>query len=94
LAVPQRRRPNLVFSSDTGGDVRNMDIRTLILRLDYLHCMAVIHQASNRGLRNPLNTHDTKAAIASSIALAVEASRSSLRYLDNAHHILSDGSFW
>ncbi|KAL2844353.1 hypothetical protein BJY01DRAFT_248179 [Aspergillus pseudoustus] len=94
MAVPQKCRPSLLFPSDTSIDARDVDIRTLILRLDYLHCMAVIHQASNRGLQTPINGHNTKATIASSIALAVEASRSSLRYLDNAHHILSKGSFW
>ncbi|KAL4862666.1 hypothetical protein BDV12DRAFT_39694 [Aspergillus spectabilis] len=94
MAVPQKYRPSLLFPLDTGIEVRNADIRTLILRLDYLHCIAVIHQASNRGLRNPINSHNTKATIASSIALAVEASRSSLRYLDKAHHILNKGSFW
>ncbi|KAJ5797935.1 uncharacterized protein N7503_007231 [Penicillium pulvis] len=98
LAVPQNYRPSLSFSYGMEVDPGSIDIRTLILRLDYLYCVTAIHRASNRCLRIGMSSDGIESAIATSIAtsiaLAVEASRSALRYLQAAYHITNEGSFW
>ncbi|KAJ5902716.1 hypothetical protein N7495_003244 [Penicillium taxi] len=94
LGIPKILRPSLLFSRDERMEVGGINIRSLVLRLDYLHCMTVVHQASNRCLRGSMNSDGTRTVIATGIALAVEASRSSLKYLETAYHILNKGSFW
>ncbi|OGE51249.1 hypothetical protein PENARI_c014G12358 [Penicillium arizonense] len=94
LAIPENYRPSLSFSHDMEVDPGSIDLRTLILRLDYLYCVAVIHRASNRCLETSMGFDGMETVIATSIALAVEASRSTLRYLQTAFHILNEGSFW
>jgi hypothetical protein len=89
LAVPEIERPSL-SRRDTG----KIGIRTMVSQLDYLHCMAVIHQASNRCLGDGMNYYGTAIVNTSGISLAVEASRSSLRYLQSVYHNLNEGSFW
>jgi hypothetical protein len=94
LAVPEEYRPSLSFSYDMEVGLGSIDIRTLILRLDYLYCVTVIHRASNRCLEAGMSFDGMETVIATSIALAVEASRSALRYLQAAYHIINEGSFW
>jgi hypothetical protein len=89
LAVPDIERPKLL-----PRDPGNIGIRTLISQLDYLHCVTVIHRASNRCVGDDMNYYGTATVNTSSIFLAVEASRSSLRYLQSAYHNLNEGSFW
>ncbi|KAJ5751818.1 hypothetical protein N7520_008735 [Penicillium odoratum] len=94
LAVPEKYRPSLSFSYDIEVDPGSTDLRSLILRLDYLYCVTVIHRVSNRCLGTAMSVDGMETVIATSIALAVEASRSTLRYLQTAHHILNEGSYW
>ncbi|KAJ5538237.1 hypothetical protein N7494_007716 [Penicillium frequentans] len=94
LAIPKNYRPSLSFSYGMEVDSGNTDIRTLILRLDYLYCVTAIHRAGNRCLGTSMSSDGIESAIATSIALAVEASRSTLRYLQAAYHITNEGSFW
>ena len=94
LAIPENYRPSLSFSYDMEVDPGSIDMRTLILRLDFLYCVTVIHRASNRCLETGIGFEGMETVIATSIALAVEASRSILRYLQTAYHILNEGSFW
>ncbi|OQD83907.1 hypothetical protein PENSOL_c137G06135, partial [Penicillium solitum] len=94
LAIPENYRPSLSFSYDMEVDPGSIDMRTLMLRLDYLYCVTVIHRASNRCLETIMSSDGMETVIATSIALAVEASRSTLRYLQTAYHVLNEGSFW
>lgn len=93
-AIPKRHRPSLSFSYDMVVEPGTSDMRTLILQLDYLYCVAVIHRASNRCRGTGMSFDSMETVIATSIALAVEASRSTLRYLQAAFHIINEGSFW
>jgi hypothetical protein len=94
IAIPHKYRPNLSFSHETQVNQENLDIRALIVRLEYHHCVTVIHQATGRCAGRGTSSNGTMNGINTSTALAVEASRSSLRYLQITHHILDRGSFW
>lgn len=93
MAVPENCRPSVTFH-EMRLDPVDLRIRALFLRLDYLYCVTVIHQASNRCLQSNMMFHGTGPAIGSSIALAVEASRSSLKNLESACHIITEGACW
>ncbi|CAG8926950.1 unnamed protein product [Penicillium salamii] len=93
MSVPEKYRPSLTFK-DMRLDPKNIEIRALLLRLDYLYCVTVIHQASNRCLQSDI-AFDTKGtANTTSIALAVEAGRSSLKNLQSTGHIFPKGTCW
>jgi hypothetical protein len=94
VAIPQKYRPSLSFSHETQVDQCKLDLRALIVRLEYHHCVTVIHQATTRCPGRTTGANCTMNGINTSAALAVEASRSSLRYLQITHHILNRGSFW
>ncbi|CAG8090146.1 unnamed protein product [Penicillium salamii] len=93
MAVPEGCRPSLTFK-DMKLDPGNIEIRALLLRLDYLYCVTVIHQASNRCLQPDIAFDVKKTANTTSIALAVEASRSSLKNLQSSGHIFTKGTCW
>ncbi|KAI9733555.1 MAG: hypothetical protein M1834_003156 [Cirrosporium novae-zelandiae] len=64
------------------NDVLNMHI--VLLRLEYYHCLAMIHRASTR-----CQTGDSRATgVSSSLELCIEASRSTILYLDSVHEYL------
>ncbi|GKZ23931.1 hypothetical protein AbraCBS73388_010536 [Aspergillus brasiliensis] len=92
LSIPLPWRPTLSFVKENPDPDANM--HTVMLRLNYHLCMTIIHQASGRcrdwskeegGIMHGLN---------SSLALSVEASRSTLLYLQASEHVLLDGIFW
>lgn len=93
MAVPEKCRPSVTFH-EMRLDPGDLSIRGLLLRLDYLYCVAVIHEASNRCLQSDMAFHGTGQAIGSSIALAVQASRCSLKNLQSACHIITTGALW
>ncbi|CAG8371013.1 unnamed protein product [Penicillium salamii] len=93
MAVPENCRPSLTFK-DMKLDPGNIEIRALLLRLDYLYCVTVIHQASNRCIQSDIAFDAKGTANTTSIALAVEASRSSLKNLQSAGHIFTKGTCW
>ncbi|KAL1960695.1 hypothetical protein VTO42DRAFT_6525 [Malbranchea cinnamomea] len=95
VSLPPQCRPTLSFSK--GAPVADSDIsmHTLMLRLEYHHCMATIHQASGRCVAWTGNqTGVMEEGVRSSFALSVQASRSSLFYLQTALHVLRADSFW
>lgn len=94
IAIPHKYRPSLSFSHESQVDQENLDIRALIVRLEYHHCVTVIHQATSRCAGRGASAKGTRNGINTSTALAVQASRSSLRYLQITHHIIDRGSFW
>ncbi|OJZ80172.1 hypothetical protein ASPFODRAFT_38413 [Aspergillus luchuensis CBS 106.47] len=91
IAIPEDLRPSI--SSESLSHPRNIDTRSLILRLEYHHCVTVIHQATSRCVALDTVPHGVRTGILSSAILAVGASRLSLRYLQISHHILNRGSF-
>ncbi|CAI7673772.1 unnamed protein product [Penicillium viridicatum] len=92
LSVPPKWRPTMSFSSETSDP--NMGMNTVMLRLNYHLCMTIIHQASGRCKAWMQGQSGMMDGVSSSMALSVEASRSSLCYLEAAEHVVVDGVFW
>ncbi|KAK9357276.1 hypothetical protein V1504DRAFT_442903 [Lipomyces starkeyi] len=93
MSLPPKIRPTISFSHETpiGSD---MDMQAVIIRLGYHHCVATIHKASGRCRAWAGGQSRVMEGVSSSLALAVEASRSSIFYLQTAQHALPDESFW
>ncbi|KGO73956.1 Transcription factor, fungi [Penicillium italicum] len=92
LSVPPKWRPTMSFSSETSDP--HMGMHTVMLRLNYHLCMTIIHQASGRCKAWMQGQSGIMDGVSSSMALSVEASRSSLCYLEAAEHVVADGVFW
>ncbi|KAF3015428.1 hypothetical protein E8E15_002570 [Penicillium rubens] len=92
LSVPPKWRPTVSFSSETSDP--NMGMHSVMLRLNYHLCMTIIHQASGRCKSWMQGQSGMMDGVSSSMALSVEASRSSLCYLEAAEHVVVDGVFW
>ncbi|KAJ5670977.1 transcriptional regulator family: Fungal Specific TF [Penicillium longicatenatum] len=91
LSIPPHWRPTMSFSAEASDP--NVSMHSVMLRLNYYLCMSIIHSASSRckawrqgnGMLDGVN---------SSLALSVEASRSTLCYLEAGEHVLVEGIFW
>lgn len=92
LSVPMDLRPTLSFSNERPDP--NVSMHSLILRMHYYLCMSIIHQASNRCKAWTENQGGMMEGVRSSLDLSVEASRSTLMYLETAEHVLMGGVFW
>lgn len=92
MSVPPRFRPTLSFSHET--PVIDKSMKSLILRLEYHHCVAAIHRVSGRCRAWAGGQSGEMDGVSSSLALSVEASRSSLKYLRTAAHTLPGELFW
>ncbi|KAL5343585.1 hypothetical protein BJX70DRAFT_385371 [Aspergillus crustosus] len=90
LSVPPKWRPTLSFSHERPDP--NCSMHSVILRLNYHLCMTIIHQASSRC--KSWSQGCVTDGVSSSLALSVEASRSTLLYLETSGHVLVDGAFW
>ena len=93
LSVPLEWRPTMSYSEETPPDP-NVSMHSVMLRLNYHLCMTIIHQASSRCKAWAKGQSGMMEGISSSLALSVEASRSTLLYLEAAEHVLVDGIFW
>ncbi|KAL4753230.1 hypothetical protein BDW72DRAFT_201587 [Aspergillus terricola var. indicus] len=91
LSLPVRWRPTLSFSQEKPDP--NCNMHSVILRLNYHLCMTIIHQASSR-CKSWATQGCVMDGVSSSLALSVEASRSTLLYLETSGHVLVDGVFW
>jgi hypothetical protein len=92
VSVPLEWRPTLSFSHETPNP--NVSMHSVMLRLNYHLCMTIIHQASSRCKSWAKGQSGVMDGVSSSLALSVEASRSTLLYLEAAEHVLVDGIFW
>ncbi|XHG03350.1 hypothetical protein AWENTII_006661 [Aspergillus wentii] len=92
-SIPPEWRPTLSFLHDTPVDA-GMGMRSVMLRLDYHHCMAAIHQASSRCRAWAYGHSGIIEGVSSSLVLSVQASRSTLFYLQAAEYALVDEIFW
>lgn len=93
LSVPLPYRPTVAFARATlPEDVLAMP--SMMLHLDYNHCVAAIHQATSRCQAWTSGNQDEMEGVGSSLELSIEASRSSLVYLQMASHLLDENSFW
>ncbi|KAL4895156.1 putative C6 transcription factor [Aspergillus ambiguus] len=92
MSVPLEWRPTLSFSHETPDP--NVSMHSVMLRLNYHLCMTIIHMASSRCKSWANGQAGMMDGVSSSLALSVEASRSTLLYLEAAEHVLVDGIFW
>ena len=91
LSIPLQWRPTMSFSPEASDP--NVSMHSVFLRLNYYLCMTIIHQASSR-CKAWVEGSGMMEGISSGLALSVEASRSTLCYLEAAEHVLVDGVFW
>ncbi|KAJ5355848.1 Zn(II)2Cys6 transcription factor [Penicillium concentricum] len=70
------------------------DIRSIMLRVQYYHCVAAIHQASHRCKARNGDFGETRNVVYSSQELSVEASRSLILFLRGVKHALSEDYIW
>ncbi|KAJ5223886.1 transcriptional regulator family: Fungal Specific TF [Penicillium chermesinum] len=92
LSVPSPYRPTMSFTPEAVDP--NVSMHSVMLRLNYYLCMSLIHSASSRCKAWGQGNHGMMDGVNSSLALSVEASRSTLCYLEAAEHVLVDGVFW
>lgn len=94
-SLPLWYRPTLSFSYETTTSKEAVvDMHSLIIRLDYHHCMAIVHQASSRCKAWNAVESEMMNGVGSSLDLSVDASRSSLMYLHAAHHNIYADALW
>ncbi|KNG90574.1 Zn(II)2Cys6 transcription factor [Aspergillus nomiae NRRL 13137] len=92
MSIPLEWRPTLSFSHETPDP--NVSMHSVMLRLNYHLCMTIIHQSSSRCKSWAKGQGGMMDGVSSSLALSVEASRSTLLYIEAAEHVLVDGIFW
>ncbi|GAB1208407.1 hypothetical protein APSETT445_007155 [Aspergillus pseudonomiae] len=92
MSIPLEWRPTLSFSHETPDP--NVSMHSVMLRLNYHLCMTMIHQSSSRCKSWAKGQGGMMDGVSSSLALSVEASRSTLLYIEAAEHVLVDGIFW
>ncbi|RBR12137.1 uncharacterized protein FIESC28_08771 [Fusarium coffeatum] len=107
LSIPSTFRPQLSISNESQVTVEGMQLprsmRAITLHLEYHHLMTTIHRASGRCMQRPEAdgpmdeagwASTVESGVESSIALALEASRSTLVYLKAALNGLAGEAFW
>jgi hypothetical protein len=92
-SLPTSVRPSLSFSQDH-LPIYIHDIRAVVLRLEYHQCIAIIHLAISRCITSSPQLASIVKGIHSSLALSIEASRSTLKYLLAANPTINDHIFW
>ncbi|KAF4342637.1 transcriptional activator Mut3p [Fusarium beomiforme] len=101
-SIPPAFRPALSITKESQVTLEGMHLprsmRHITLHLEYHHLMTAIHRASGRCMEpeseNSYDQPERVSGVASSIALALEASRSTLVYLRAAICGLASEAFW
>ena len=93
LSLPSHFRPTLSFFKQTPVSA-NMGMQDSMLWLAYYHCIATIHRASERCRRSSTDAFCESNAVASSLAISLDASRSITSYLQTALPVVTDDCFW
>jgi hypothetical protein len=102
LTIPPDFRPALSITEKHQITLQNMQLprsmRHIGLHLEYHHLMTTIHRASERchtmHAENSTKEGDWNIGVRSSIALSLEASRSTIIYLRAAVTGLAGEAFW
>ncbi|PYI11720.1 hypothetical protein BO78DRAFT_425625 [Aspergillus sclerotiicarbonarius CBS 121057] len=94
MTIPTEYRPTLYFSPTTTHDLRKVNARSVMLRLEYHNCMAYIHQACGRFRPKASPHHDHLQGLSSSLMLSISACRASLSYLLVVKRALCPTDFW
>ncbi|RSL67989.1 hypothetical protein CEP54_002932 [Fusarium duplospermum] len=101
-SMPAKIRPSLSMSRTTLPSLQTTDLahrmHTILVHLEYFYLLITIHHASGRcAIMSPMqgNTKGASAAaLDSSLALCLEASRSTIVYLKATISCLATESFW
>ena len=99
VSMPSDLRPPLLFPSNQNSNGNGLQpapkhLGSLIMHLAFYLCVTVIHLASNRCRERSNNLCGImQAGISSSLALSVEASRSTLRCLQASERVFMQTSF-
>ncbi|KAK4180684.1 putative transcription factor [Triangularia setosa] len=96
LSVPLKHRPALSISRDVGVNEALSEahdsVRTIVINFEYHYLVATIHRATGRcrawGTHSEVVPGEEMKGVSSSLALSVEASRSTLLYLRSALPVL------
>lgn len=103
VSIPSDLRPPLSFPgkgksvNGNGSQPVPNHVGSLIMHLAFYLCVTVIHLASSRcreWAKSKGFCSMTQAGISSSLALSVEASRSTLRCLQASENVCMEGKFW
>lgn len=92
LSLPVTIRPMLRFS-ESNCDTK-MSMQAIILNLQYYNTISNIHQAAGRCQSWRDRENSTMEGLSTSLALSIEASRSSLVYLHASAISVQDDHFW
>lgn len=93
MSVPPQWRPTVSYSHEAPPD-HHVNMHSLVQRLNYHLCMTIIHQASSRCRAWSMTQSRMMEGVSLSLALSVEASRSTLTYLQATEHVVVGGAFW
>lgn len=69
-------------------------MQSIITNFEYHHLVATIHQATGRCRSGAIHGNETLKGVSSSVALSVEASRSTLMFLATAGRKMASDAFW
>lgn len=96
LSVPPRHRPVLSLTESViwSREEKPKSVRTVVINFEYHYLMATIHQATSRCRAWTARESGETGSVRSSLALAVEASRSTLMSLRYAVHGLLEDASW
>lgn len=95
LSVPPKHRPVLALSQSAMWTPETpRSIRTVVIHFEYHYLMATIHQATSRCRAWTASESREMDSVRSSLALAVEASRSTVLSLRTAVHSLLEDASW
>ncbi|KAJ5765730.1 hypothetical protein N7520_005289 [Penicillium odoratum] len=94
MSIPADYRPTMLFNEKTPHRPRHFNIRSLMLRLEYYHCVAYIHQACARFQTMTGSPDQEIQGVTSSLTFSMAACRSSLYYLVAVQDTLVPKDFW
>ncbi|ETS78790.1 hypothetical protein PFICI_08643 [Pestalotiopsis fici W106-1] len=98
MAISPSYRPSLSYRESDGGINHNLSVSEkmhhIITNFEYHYLVATIHQATSRCRSWDNRDSGESEGVSSSLALSVEASRSTLLYLRTAVEALAGESFW
>lgn len=81
MAVAPDHRPKLFFSAAAGIGRDGADMRAVMLRLEFHHCLAYVHLASTRCKSWSLRHKVELEGVGTSLEISVSACCSSLQFL-------------
>ncbi|RAL07670.1 fungal specific transcription factor domain-containing protein [Aspergillus homomorphus CBS 101889] len=94
MAISPNHRPKLFFCSATGVGREGANMRAVMLRLEFHHCLAYVHQASARCESWGRRPRVELEGVSSSLEISLSACRSSLQFLLAVKQVLQPKVFW